>query len=489
MIPSIERMLAGARKTLVELSENLSPSDKSKISALDAVMVELLLRNDSQFYRSHFESGLALAHRGSRLMSATGKVEFESDFRNLAAMPEFDIDRILPLREMLQNLVQMLATPQMESSPHVKTFLADVVDWETAFHARHASYPPAHSNTTEYLNPDKLLAYLENKFNGRTPRKVENLQTLTGGFSKKTVLFDLIFESGPSASLVIRAEQPPRFGFWDGDQVRNEFPVLQLVHEAGLPVPKPLWLEQDTSLLGQPFLVSEKARGANIGTSAGNKITINPDAVADIVRNLAAIHNTRLDPQDTRIRSSHLAPWSNYQTLTECTTAWVKHWIEKVRSKGLRPSPMTARVLSWLLNNVPRCEEEPRLLHGDFGVHNILMDGDRVSAVLDWEYLTFGDPAEDMALLYMTLGGAVEKKTLLSLYNQFGGMAIDDYRLRYFDVMYSMKFIVPPENALHLYEEDEVADFKLCQFGFQYTHIGASTINAKIALAEDARNL
>ncbi|GHO95510.1 hypothetical protein KSF_055580 [Reticulibacter mediterranei] len=46
------------------------------------------------------------------------------------------------------------------------------------------------------------------------------------------------------------------------------------------------------------------------------------------------------------------------------------------------------------------CPEERHLVHGDFGSNNILTDGTRITAVLDWDCAKFGDPLFDVATAY-----------------------------------------------------------------------------------------
>jgi aminoglycoside phosphotransferase (APT) family kinase protein len=42
----------------------------------------------------------------------------------------------------------------------------------------------------------------------------------------------------------------------------------------------------------------------------------------------------------------------------------------------------------------------PAIVHGDYRLDNVLVDGtDRITAVLDWEMSTLGDPLTDLALM------------------------------------------------------------------------------------------
>jgi len=46
------------------------------------------------------------------------------------------------------------------------------------------------------------------------------------------------------------------------------------------------------------------------------------------------------------------------------------------------------------------CPEDRRLVHGDFGAFNVLSDGRRVTAVVDWGLAMFGDPLYDRANVF-----------------------------------------------------------------------------------------
>jgi hygromycin-B 4-O-kinase len=49
---------------------------------------------------------------------------------------------------------------------------------------------------------------------------------------------------------------------------------------------------------------------------------------------------------------------------------------------------------------IDRCPEERTLIHGDFGSNNVLADGARITAVLDWDQAMVGDPLYDVANFY-----------------------------------------------------------------------------------------
>ena len=74
----------------------------------------------------------------------------------------------------------------------------------------------------------------------------------------------------------------------------------------------------------------------------------------------------------------------------------------------------------WLVANVPP-QSAPAIVHGDFRLDNLLVDTangapNRVTAVLDWEMATLGDPLTDVGLLHVY-------QSLASLQ---GGVAVSD---------------------------------------------------------------
>jgi aminoglycoside phosphotransferase (APT) family kinase protein len=56
-------------------------------------------------------------------------------------------------------------------------------------------------------------------------------------------------------------------------------------------------------------------------------------------------------------------------------------------------------VRSRLLDRAPNSQNPPVIVHGDFRLSNVLVDAGTITAVLDWELCTIGDPMVDLAWL------------------------------------------------------------------------------------------
>lgn len=109
--------------------------------------------------------------------------------------------------------------------------------------------------------------------------------------------------------------------------------------------------------------------------------------------------------------------------------------------------PVYHLALHWLEQNTPT--DTPAIfLHGDFRMGNLLLDGQGISAVLDWELAHIGDPAEDLAWLCMPswrfgryhqpVGGVGHIDDLLSAYHTASGNEIDRARFNFWLIYASL---------------------------------------------------
>ncbi len=99
--------------------------------------------------------------------------------------------------------------------------------------------------------------------------------------------------------------------------------------------------------------------------------------------------------------------------------------------------PLLVLAYKWLEMRVPRGELPTVVVHGDVGPANFLHDGERVTAVLDWEQAHYGDPMEDFGWLMLrsALFPFVPPKVLLAAYARAGGHPVDLERIRYYRVL------------------------------------------------------
>ena len=108
---------------------------------------------------------------------------------------------------------------------------------------------------------------------------------------------------------------------------------------------------------------------------------------------------------------------------------------EFAREDRSRPIDLLARVqLEHLVNHAPDCDVDPVLVQGDTGPGNLMYEGDRVTAVVDWELAHFGDPMDDIAWLSWraTQHGWPDFPARLREYEAASGIVVDPARVRYY---------------------------------------------------------
>jgi aminoglycoside phosphotransferase (APT) family kinase protein len=107
---------------------------------------------------------------------------------------------------------------------------------------------------------------------------------------------------------------------------------------------------------------------------------------------LADLH--RLDPD--QIGLGDLGPKADY--IGRQLRAWYRSWTSSSEAAGV--DDRRVHELHDLFDRCKPSQGPARVAHGDYGLHNCLLGEDgHVTAVLDWEVATLGDPLADLAYL------------------------------------------------------------------------------------------
>jgi aminoglycoside phosphotransferase (APT) family kinase protein len=90
--------------------------------------------------------------------------------------------------------------------------------------------------------------------------------------------------------------------------------------------------------------------------------------------------------------------------------------------------------LEHLLGHVPDVADAPVLVQGDTGPGNLMYEGDRVTAIIDWELAHIGDPMDDIAWLSWraTQHGWPDFPARLREYEAASGITVDPARVHYY---------------------------------------------------------
>jgi aminoglycoside phosphotransferase (APT) family kinase protein len=112
---------------------------------------------------------------------------------------------------------------------------------------------------------------------------------------------------------------------------------------------------------------------------------------------------------------------------------------------GAYTDPLITFGVDWLRANVPEPLSRVSLVQGDTGPVNFMFDGDRVSAVIDWEWGHFGDPMEDLGNIcvrefWNPSGGLAG---MFELYEKSSGIPYSRQAAQYYRVQQNMRGMIP----------------------------------------------
>jgi aminoglycoside phosphotransferase (APT) family kinase protein len=107
--------------------------------------------------------------------------------------------------------------------------------------------------------------------------------------------------------------------------------------------------------------------------------------------------------------------------------------------------PLLTFGVEWLRANVPEQVSRVSLVQGDTGPVNFMFDGDRVNAVIDWEWGHFGDPMEDLGNIcvreFWNPSGGLDG--LFELYSRHSGIPYSRQAAQYYRVQQNMRGMIP----------------------------------------------
>jgi hypothetical protein len=106
--------------------------------------------------------------------------------------------------------------------------------------------------------------------------------------------------------------------------------------------------------------------------------------------------------------------------------------------------PLLQIALGWLADNVPEDRGGAVVVHGDAGPGNFLYDGNRVTALVDWELAHFGDPMEDLAQIWVRslIQPFVPMRDVFAAYERASARPVDVSRVKYHRLYFQLGFMV-----------------------------------------------
>lgn len=264
--------------------------------------------------------------------------------------------------------------------------------------------------------------------------RAASIERLTGGATAETIAFEaraadetrmLILKR----ALGVRSEEAIGFA--------EEARAVRTVAANGAPVPTVHHVLDDCDGLGEGLLM-ERVSGETLPhrlLARPEYAAIRPRLATQMGAVLASVHSTPTDSLD-------------YLPVRD-GAATIRRLRQRLRTTQ-QPRPVFALALAWLERHQPP-PAAPRLVHGDFRNGNLVVDTEHgIVAVIDWELVHRGDPAEDLAWASLPpwrfgrydreAGGFAPLDRLIAGYRAAGGGTIEPDRLLFWSVAGSLRW-------------------------------------------------
>lgn len=247
----------------------------------------------------------------------------------------------------------------------------------------------------EEIDPDNLAKWLKGRMADGGELAIEQFPAGSSNLTYlvKTTGSEYVLRRPPFGNTVKSAHDMSR-----------EFNVLSKLSAVYPPAPKPLLYCDDESVIGSEFYLMERRRGLIVRGAAPAEIAASPDLQREVcrsfIKNLAHLHS--LDLQAAGLDDLG-RPEGYVQRQVE---GWTKRYFNAKTDEW----PELEGAITWLNANIPADTGAASLIHNDYKFDNVMLDPADltwITAVLDWEMVTIGDPLMDLGT---TLGYWMDKE-------------------------------------------------------------------------------
>lgn len=264
---------------------------------------------------------------------------------------------------------------------------------------------------------------------------------LSGGAIQQNWALDIEGRGGPQRwvlrtdSAAVLAVSLPRAA---------EYALLRAAHAAGVTVATPLFLCEDTGVIGAPFFVMRRVAGTALGPRVVKDGTLGGgrERLAEqLGRELARIHRIRPPREDLSFLGEPPA---------DAARAAIAAMRARLDAAGT-PRPVTEWGLRAAERHAPS-PVAPVLAHNDFRTGNIMLDASGVTAVLDWEFAAWGDGHADLGWfcakcwrfgnVAQEAGGLGPRAAFYAGYEAESGTRVEDARVRWWELMAHIRWAV-----------------------------------------------
>jgi aminoglycoside phosphotransferase (APT) family kinase protein len=226
------------------------------------------------------------------------------------------------------------------------------------------------------------------------------VRLIGGGRSNLTYLLDVGAAAAPGRGLLVLRRPPLGHVLPTAHDMAREFRVLTALNGTAVPVPRPIALCDDPSIVGAPFYLMDYMDGSVLRTREDADVLAPAQAgllSQRFVEMLATIHGLDVEA----VGLGGFGKPEGY--LVRQFARWQRQWELSATREMPGYEELTRRLEAGLpaVSGAAGRGGGGTLVHGDYRIDNMLVvpGGEpRISAVVDWEMSTLGDPLADLGL-------------------------------------------------------------------------------------------
>ncbi|MFB9463274.1 phosphotransferase family protein [Streptomyces cinereospinus] len=237
------------------------------------------------------------------------------------------------------------------------------------------------------LDPDRLRGLLDRERPGLVRGPLTG-RLIEGGRS------NLTYAVSDGASQWVVRRPPLGHVLATAHDMRREHRVITALGPTKVPVPRTVLLCEDEEVLGAPFYVMEYVPGTPYRT-AGQLAPLGPGRTREVALSLV---DTLVDLHAVDPAEAGLADFGRPEGFLD---RQLRRWGKQLDASRNRELAGVDELHAALGRALP-ASPAPAVVHGDYRLDNVLVNADdEITAVLDWEMSTLGDPLTDLGLLVM----------------------------------------------------------------------------------------
>ncbi len=231
---------------------------------------------------------------------------------------------------------------------------------------------------------DTVTDWLAERIDGLCPPL--DFSLIAGGHSNLTYRF-----SDANKDVYVLRRPPLGHVLESAHDMVREHRIISALEGSSVPVPQTRLVCDDISINDAPFYVMQFVPGSVLHDTAA-ALSIGAESRRsvgyDVIDILAALH--QIDPREVGL--GDLGREHGY------ITRQLKRWTAQWEASKTEEIPEMEEVSVLLQERIPE-QIGTSIVHGDYRLGNMLIEGGRICAILDWELCTLGDPLADLGYL------------------------------------------------------------------------------------------